>query len=153
MSRSLPETTDLERRVLAHERVLQSLIAYMSDKEPRFIEHLKKRFVEPMTMERHEHDYRNADDYAEEFIRVVVALWETKMPEAPLPTVHASPVLQPENEGTFVHPYRPTAEAERVRVRKKNGIWEVRVDGVFHGHYHEHENALAAAALARLSLR
>ncbi len=45
-----PETTELERRVLAHERILQALIAYMARTEPRFVDHLRERFVEPMSM-------------------------------------------------------------------------------------------------------
>ncbi|WP_259972798.1 hypothetical protein [Leisingera caerulea] len=144
--------TDLERRVLAHERILQSLIAYMSRTDPRFLDHLKKRFVEPMAMVRHEHDHRNADDYAEEFIRAVMALGETKLPKAASSRVLVKPLHKPEEKQTSAHPYRPTAEAERVRVRERNGIWEVKVDGVFHGDYHDKGNALAAAALARLSL-
>ena len=69
-----PETTDLERRVLAHEKVLQPLIAFMARAEPRFVDHLKERFVEPMNMARREHDHRETDDYAEEFIRAVMLL-------------------------------------------------------------------------------
>lgn len=153
MTPSLPEAIDLERRVLAHERVLQSLIAYMSHTEPRFLEHLKKRFVEPMAMVRHEHDHRNADDYAEEFIRAVMALGETKSPKSANSRVLVKPLNQSDKKQTPPHPYRPTAKAERVRVRERNGIWEVKVDGVFHGDYHEQGNAMAAAALARLSLR
>ncbi|AUQ57608.1 hypothetical protein PhaeoP30_00666 [Phaeobacter inhibens] len=150
---SLPETTDLERRVLAHERVLQSLIAYMSHTEPRFVEHLKKRFVEPMAMVRHEHDHRDTDDYAEEFIRAVMLLRETRLPRAacsqePLKSMHDL-----EETKASGHHYRPTAQAERVRVRARNGVWEVKVDGLFHGDYHDQGNALAAAALARLTLR
>ena len=76
------ETTDLERRVLAHERVLQSLIAYMSRAEPRFIDHLRDRFVEPMKMARREHDYRDVDDYAEEFIRAIMLVGDTSKPAA-----------------------------------------------------------------------
>ncbi|MFW8636103.1 hypothetical protein [Cribrihabitans pelagius] len=153
MSPSLPEATDLERRMLAHERILQSLIAYMSHTEPRFLEHLKKRFVEPMAMVRHEHDHRNSDDYAEEFIRAVMVLGETQLPKAASSTVLVKPLHQPEEKKNSGQLYRPTAEAERVRVRERNGIWEVKVDGVFHGDYHDKGNALAAAALARLSLR
>ncbi|GAA6160165.1 MULTISPECIES: hypothetical protein [Ruegeria] len=152
MSPPLPETTDLERRVLAHERVLQSLIAYMSHTEPRFLEHLKKRFVEPMAMVRHEHDHRNADDYAEEFIRAVMALGETQLPKAASSRDLKKPLHQPKKRQTSAHPYYPTAQADRVRVRERNGIWEVKVDGVFHGDYHDKGIALAAAALARLSL-
>jgi hypothetical protein len=39
-----PESTDLERRVLAHERILKSLIAYMAQTESRFLNHLSKTF-------------------------------------------------------------------------------------------------------------
>jgi hypothetical protein len=65
LSKTRPEATDLERRVLAHERILQSLIAYMARTEPRFVDHLRERFVDPMSMARHEHDHRETDDYAE----------------------------------------------------------------------------------------
>lgn len=153
MTSLLPETTDLERRVLAHERVLQALIAYMSHTEPRFIEHLKKRFVEPMAMVRHEHDHRNADDYAEEFIRAVMVLGETQLPKAESSKDSVNVMHHQEKKEANWHPYRPTAEAERVRIRERNGIWEVKVDDVFHGDYHDKGRALAAAALARLSLR
>jgi hypothetical protein len=81
-TRTATETTDLERRVLAHERILQALIAYMARTEPRFVDHLRERFVEPMRMVRHEHDYRETDDYAEEFIRAVMRLGEARAPNA-----------------------------------------------------------------------
>ena len=45
MNRAMPmvsaETTDLERRVRAHEKVLQALIAFMARTEQRFIDHLR----------------------------------------------------------------------------------------------------------------
>ena len=41
---------------------------------------------------------------------------------------------------------------DRVQLIKKNNIWEISVDGVFRGHYHDREHALAAEALAKLSL-
>lgn len=140
------DTTDLERRVLAHERVLQALIAYMARTEPRFIDHLRERFVEPMTMEKREHDYRNSDDYAEEFIRAVMLLGELRAADGP------------EAEPTAVAPPLPEAEEqadgprERVQVRMRNGVWEVKADGTFRGDYHKKEHAMAAAALLKLSL-
>jgi hypothetical protein len=82
LSKTRPEATDLERRVLAHERILQSLIAYMARTEPRFVDHLRERFVEPMSMARHEHDHRETDDYAEEFIRAVMLLGEVRAPKS-----------------------------------------------------------------------
>ena len=98
MNRALPmvspETTDLERRVLAHEKVLQALIAFMARTEPRFIDHLRARFVEPMSMARHEHDHRETDDYAEEFIRAVMLILEARAPNAKEPEMtNMKPVL------------------------------------------------------------
>jgi len=67
----------MERRVLAHKRILQSLIAFMARTESRFIDHLRELLVNPLKMARREHDYRNVDDYAEEFIRAIILLGET----------------------------------------------------------------------------
>ncbi len=147
---TVPETTDLERRVLAHERVLQALIAYMARTEPRFVDHLRERFVEPMRMTQHEHDYRGSDDYAEEFIRAVMLLGEVR-PSIRSETLMTVDPPRPERvegpEGLESH--RPT---DRVQVRQRNGIWEVKVDGTFHGDYHQEQHAIAAAALLKLSL-
>lgn len=91
MNRTMPipsrETTVLERRVLAHERVLQALIAYMARTEPRFIVHLRERFVEPISMARHKHEHRETDRYAEEIIRTVVLLGELRALKAKEPDV------------------------------------------------------------------
>ena len=54
-----PEVTDLARPVLTHERILQSLIAYMSRNEPRFVDRLREMFVKPMTTARSKHEYWN----------------------------------------------------------------------------------------------
>jgi len=35
------ENTDLERRVLAHERILQILIVHMAESEPKFLDRLR----------------------------------------------------------------------------------------------------------------
>lgn len=148
-----PETTELERRVLAHERILQSLIAYMSRTEPRFVDHLKKRFVEPMDLKLRENDHRDADDYAEEFIRAVMLLGETRPPRASEAREGARPRRIPKEEQAPERSFRPAVQPDRVQARERSGIWEVRVDGVFRGDYHQKEHALAAAALARLSLR
>jgi hypothetical protein len=139
-----PEATELERRVLAHERVLQALIAYMSRTEPRFLDHLRQRFVEPMKMARHEHEFRDADDYAEEFIRAVMLIGEK-----------AAHMVSEDRQGR--RPAKPAGLApairrDRVRALEKRGIWEVTVDGAFWGHYPQKEHALAAMALAKLSL-
>jgi hypothetical protein len=148
-----PETTDLERRVLAHERILQALIAYMARTEPRFIDHLRARFVEPMSMARHEHDHRETNDYAEEFIRAVMLLGEPRASNAKEPEMtNMKPVL-PNSKGAQNSSMNRPAQRGGVQVHERNGIWEVRVDGKFRGDYHQKEHALAAAALHKLSPR
>jgi len=147
-----PETTDLERRVLAHERILQSLIAYMSRAEPHFIDHLRQRFVEPMATTTHEHDHRETDDYAEEFVRAVILLGKSERTAA-----HAASEKRRSPPATGEDPPpagcpSPHVPQDRVKVRERRGVWAVSVDGIFKGDYHREEHARAAAALAKLSI-
>ena len=152
LSEPKPEATDLERRVLAHERVLQSLIAYMARTEPRFIDRLREQFVEPMHMARREQDHRETDDYAEEFIRAVMLLGEVRAPKSKETDVISRQPLLPRSKGEDGSMGRP-AQQGAVQVRERNGVWEVKVDGSFRGDYHKKEHALAAAALCTLSRR
>lgn len=146
-----PETTDLERRVLAHERVLQALIAYMARTEPRFIDHLRERFVEPMRMARHENDYRETDDYAQEFIGAIVLLAEVDTPiEKRVSMTETYPPPSTQKDEKFSSTGQSSQE-DRVQLRERNGIWEVIVDGKFRGDYYLKEHAVAAAALHKLS--
>jgi hypothetical protein len=55
----------------AHEKVLQALIASWPAPS-RVSRPLRERFVEPMSMARHEHDHRETHDHAEEIIRAVM---------------------------------------------------------------------------------
>jgi hypothetical protein len=145
-----PETTDLERRVLAHERILQALIAYMSRTEPRFIDHLTKRFVEPTAMTSHEPGQRETDDAAEEFVRAVIRFGATKEAAAPDTTAkRESPAKAPKR--SFPWRFDPSVREERVTVRNRSGVWEVRVDGVFRGDYHREDHARTAEALLKSS--
>lgn len=153
LSKTKPESTDLERRVLAHERVLQSLIAYMARTEPRFIDHLQGTFVEPMSMTQDEHDHRETDDYAEEFIRAVMLLGEVRTPDSKEPNVSDKQPVPPGRKGEKMASMDQQAQQGGVQVRERNGIWDVKVDGKFHGDYHRKEHALAAAALVKLSRR
>lgn len=152
LSTTPAETTDLERRVLAHERVLQALIAYMARTEPRFIDHLRERFVEPMRMAKHEHEHRRTDDYAEEFIRAVMLLGEARAPRPEPAKAIDEQSGSPEGQARDRPFMNRQTRIDRVQVRERNGIWEVKVDGKFRGDYHQKEHALAAAALHRLSL-
>lgn len=153
LTKKRPEATDLERRVLAHERILQALIAYMARTEPRFVDHLRERFVEPMRMVPHEHDYRETDDYAEEFIRAVMLLGEERAPIAKEPKLTDKKPVSPNSRGEQGSSMNRPPEHGGVQVRERSGIWQVKVDGKFRGDYHQKEHALAAAALHKLSPR
>lgn len=144
-----PESTGLERRVIAHGRILQSFIAYMSKTEPRFIEHLKNRFVEPMKMSTHEHDYVDCDDYAEEFIRAIMLMDETKAGQnvgdrKPAAPAAAARVNREKAADCNSSP-------DRVQMKERAGIWCVTIDGKFWGHYNRKDEAVAAMAIANLS--
>ena len=153
LTRTAAETTDLERRVLAHERILQALIAYMARTEPRFVDHLRERFVEPMKRTQREHDHRETDDYAEEFIRAVMLLGEARAPKVKEPEMTDMKPVSPNSRGGQGSLMNRPAQRGGVQVRERNGIWEVQVDGKFRGDYHQKEHALAAAALHKLSPR
>lgn len=147
---SSAETTSLERRVLAHERILQSLIAHMSEREPTFILRLKERFTEPMRLARREHDYSGTDDYAEEFINAVVRLSEgTPKLNGPTPEQRARniPAISSAANVPYDNPVQPTGAV----IRNRSGIWEVTINGHFHGDYLREEHA-AEAAVAALRL-
>ncbi|SDJ35416.1 hypothetical protein [Lutimaribacter saemankumensis] len=147
LTRTAAETTDLERRVLAHERILQALIAYMARTEPRFVDHLRERFVEPMRLTQREHDYRETDDYAEKFVRAVILLGEVRVPKAKEPEMTDKQPVPPTSKGGQDSSMNRPPRRGGAQVRERNGIWEVQVDGKFLGDYCQKEHALAAAAL------
>ena len=66
------ENTDLERRVLAHEQILQALIAHMAEAEPDFLDRLQQIFTKHHTLGANEQDYTDTAAYAEQFIQQVV---------------------------------------------------------------------------------
>lgn len=68
------ENTDLERRVLAHERILQVLIAHMAESEPSVLARLRDVFSEHNALGAHEQDYTDTAGYAEQFIHEVTRL-------------------------------------------------------------------------------
>jgi hypothetical protein len=68
------ENTDLEWRVLAHEQILQVLIAHMSEAEPKFLDRLQQIFTKHHTLGADEQDYTDTAAYAQQFIQQVVRL-------------------------------------------------------------------------------
>ena len=67
------ENTDLERRVLAHEQILQALIAQLAEGQPGFLDRMLDRFA-GVRRGAHEYDYVETADYAEAFLHEVSRL-------------------------------------------------------------------------------
>lgn len=68
------ENTDLERRVLAHERILQVLIAHLAETEPNVLSRLRDVFSEGHTLGAYDQDYTDTAGYAEQFIHAVMQI-------------------------------------------------------------------------------
>ena len=92
------ENTDLERRVLAHEQILQVLIAHMAEAEPRFLDRLQEIFTKHHTLGANEQDYTDTAAYAEQFIHQVVRLRERVLRDR---TKEAAPRTSPPPPGSF----------------------------------------------------
>jgi hypothetical protein len=140
-----PEETDLERRVLAHERILQALIAHMAESQPKFFERLTAVFSGPARAGRREHDYTDTDAYADQFVRKIQS-------SGALPKESAAPFHGEQPSGLD-----PTADAAMeprkvdptlFQLSYRGGIWEITKDGNFYGHYHLQQPAFDAVEAA-----
>jgi hypothetical protein len=70
------EDTDLERRVLAHERILQALIRHMAEEEPDFLARLERTFGSGHNLGEFEQDYTSTGHYEDHFIKSIEAAIE-----------------------------------------------------------------------------
>jgi hypothetical protein len=70
------EETELERRVLAHERVLAVLIAELARERPDLLLRLQEVFSPHPSLGANEQDYTDTAGYAEQFIHEVKRLWD-----------------------------------------------------------------------------
>lgn len=139
------QNTDLERRVLAHERILQFLIADLVDDDPPLLDRLALTFA-PQGRRSDAHEHTDTEDYAEQFIRQLRKLRETRpvrregLALAKVPDPSDAPValeaLAQIRGGPNVIP---------IRVRKRSGVWEVRTNQGHHGDYRQRADAIEAA--------
>ncbi|NNU61067.1 hypothetical protein D8666_23530 [Ochrobactrum soli] len=65
------DTTALERKVLAHEQILQVLIGHLAETEPKFLDRLKAVFTHHHILGSNELNYVNTAQYAEKFIHEI----------------------------------------------------------------------------------
>ena len=65
------ENTDLERRVLAHERILRALIRHIAEEQPDILMRLKQTFSLGHVLGEDEQDYVSTQQYGDQFIREI----------------------------------------------------------------------------------
>lgn len=135
------ETTDLERRVLAHEQVLQALIVYLVEIDSKILERMKEAFSRPVRVVP---PFGQTDTaaYAAAFVREVIRLGT----EGALSS-NASPI-------SLWDDLWPTAgEANLANenlavlfvVQQHDDLWEVLRDGRLVGGFVSQKGALEAA--------
>lgn len=144
---NIDETTSLERRVLAHERVLQALIAHMAELDPQILVRLTTRFSDPMGIARSEHPFTNTDAYADAFVKAILNVGIPMQRHAG----HSGGDRERMNEKSEFEPARQDSHSVigqsdscAVSLRNRSGVWEVRIGDNFHGDYTRKDLAMAA---------
>jgi hypothetical protein len=158
-SKRLSKINDNEKDRLAYERILlQSLVAHMSWAQPRFVTHLRERFVAPMAQALRDHDRTAADDRGDAFIRSILRIIDRPTPEIQDEIQDEAQVEAADTagDGGTLLPksasFTKKLQADRVEIIEVDEAWEVRVDGIFWGDYFDQESARVAAELVRQSL-
>jgi hypothetical protein len=72
------ETSDLEWRVLAHEQILQVLLAHMCEAKPKFLERLQQIFIESQYLGWSDLDCTDTLACAHQFIDQIVRLKDSE---------------------------------------------------------------------------
>lgn len=131
--------------MLAHEQILQALIAHMVETEPKFLERLSATFGRPVRVTQALRDYKDTADYAAAFVREIVKLGDARTAKSGLSLVAKWDDLWPTRGETNL-------QNENVPVRfeifHREGIWEVVRDGQLIGGYVHHTGAREAALAA-----
>ena len=65
------EDTDLERRVLAHARILQTLIRFLAEERPEILTRMKSAFGTGHNIGEYEQNYSSTEQYGDMFLRAV----------------------------------------------------------------------------------
>jgi len=139
------ENTDLERRVLAAEQILQALIAHMVETEPKFLERLSDTFAHPVHLGPGRADYTGTAAHAARFVREVIRLGESgREPTGPSKVLQWDDLWPTQGEDGLANENVPV----RFEVRKGDELWEVLRNGRLIGGYVSQAGALEAAQIA-----
>ena len=139
------ENTDLERRVLAHEQILQALMAQLAESEPDFLDRMHGRFA-GVRLGAHEHDYVETADYAEAFLHEVARLVRIRRATASAPTSPVPVALSPGPPAQYVD------DLVVIRSNRSGGVWHVTRNSKFFGDYISEAAAHKAAEDAALDI-
>ena len=141
----------LKDEVLAHERILQALIAHLAEVEPQFIDRLNSVFSETSQMDRCEHDYTDTHAYADQFVQEVLRLIARRSePDAARgPTPEHLTAFAESGDAGIPPEVKPVTLLE---VSHRAGIWAVTKDGKFYGHYIGDQSAFDAAEAAAFAV-
>lgn len=144
------EDTDLERRVLANERILRALNAYMAEAGPKIVAHLGAVFSESPYRDRREHDF--TDTHADQFGGKVLQIVERRDQRGEAREATPSRLRAVEQHNNAATDAFKGRAIIRLEVKRRVGIWEVTRNGHFHGHYREAQPAFDAAEAAALAI-
>lgn len=135
------DNTDLERRVLAHEQVLQALIAYMVESDPKILERMKVAFSRPIRVVPPLGQTDTAG-YAAAFVREVIRLGtEDAASSSPSPISLRDDLWPPAGEANLANENL----AVLFVVQQRDDMWEVLRDGRLIGGFVSQKGALEAA--------
>lgn len=138
------EETDLERRVLAHEQILQALIAHMVETEPKFLQRLSATFSHPVRLEPVRQDYTDTAAYAASFVREIIRLGEASGTHIPSQVALWDDLWPTSGEPGILNENVPV----RFEIRHRDDMWEVIRDGRLAGAYISQAGALEAVQSA-----
>lgn len=138
------EDTDLERRVLAHEQILQALIAHMVETEPKFLERLSATFSHPVRLGAENVSYTDTAAYAARFVREVIRLGEAPDTQTTSKVALWDDLWPTSGETGLVNENVPV----RFEIRQRDDMWEVIRNGRLAGGYISRDGAVEAAQSA-----
>lgn len=121
------EKTDIDRRLLAHEHILETIVAYLVENDTGLLAHLHEAFGQPVNPG--PDAFTDTAAYAARFMREVIR--KQVMPPA-------SGRIEMLNENPSV----------KFAVLRRDDMWEVLRDGKLCGGYISQKNALEAAHIA-----
>lgn len=144
---------ELERLDIAHERVLQAMIAYMERNDPKFLDRLMDRLANPKKRPNATGSYGDFKDYAGEFLHAEKRLGETILPLSPSPQRNARISSTATDASDLGLDVTVSRQVSRICVSKTNGLWQVKVDGEFFGDFGQEDDAMTAVDMLSPCLR